>query len=139
MTWMEFFGSFLAGAITGAAGSYLGNRFTDQRRRRESASATQRQFHLACESMSDLIAALKAEATRPGWEMVREIFALPTKGVLAGTSQRRFMLYEDEIADLLTKLRTLESYGFVTEVTTKSVPIFRMTEAFVAMLRENGE
>lgn len=127
--------TYLLGAATGATATYFGNKYTDQRHRKEAASETQQMFRDLDDSMPDLISALRQGLQRPGWESVREFFVLPCKGVLAGSSRRRFTLYEDEIPDLVAKIGRLEEHSLVSDVTPKSVPVFRMNELFVSFLR----
>ena len=63
VTWL--FG-FLTGTITGAAGKYLADKYTDQRKEKEASAKLRGKFRSVQALMPDLIAAIKAEYVAMG-------------------------------------------------------------------------
>lgn len=51
--------AFLLGTLTGAAGIYYGEYFTDQRKKQEKTRDTIQTFETVCRQMPDLIAAFR--------------------------------------------------------------------------------
>lgn len=74
-------GGFLLGTITGAAGAYYGDKFTDQRRKQEQKHGTNQAFAAVCLQMPELIAEMKEDLTRE--PHVRDFYVLP-KGAMLG-------------------------------------------------------
>jgi hypothetical protein len=124
--------AFLVGALTGATGSYLADRFTDQRRRQEKHRESNEAFGRIRATMPELIADIKNDLADPDNRTVREFFVAPSRSVTINSSQTRLIYYETDHPDLRGKVNILASSGYVSDVTTGSIPIFRMTEDFVA-------
>lgn len=89
--------------------------------------------------MPKFITAMKTDLSLEEYQNVREFFVLPNRRVsLGGSEKLRFVYYEDEYRNLRGKLDILENVGHVTDVTPGNVPIYRMTEGFVKLLRRCG-
>ncbi|MCC6357344.1 MAG: hypothetical protein IT450_01260 [Phycisphaerales bacterium] len=130
---------FVAGAITGATGTYLGNRFTDRRREREKSSAERKTFAQIRDQMPALLAEMKADLEREDGRMVREFFVLEKRSHrLGGSSKPRFTYYVEEHLQLHGQLEVLENRGYIIDVTPGNTPVFRMTEEFVESVRKFG-
>lgn len=126
--------AFLVGAATGAAGTYLADRFTDQRRRKEAERSAQRQFAEVVALMPDLIREMKIDLSVPENATCRDFFVIPEKTVLCASVGTLF--YEDDGKNAyLSKVRILESQGFVIDITPGNAPMFRMQEHFVRALK----
>jgi hypothetical protein len=126
---------FLVGAATGAAGTYLANKYTDRRREKEADTHVKRRFLAVKEQMPELIAEMKSDLAGDGNSHIREFFVLPNKRVrLGGSEKPRFIYYEDQHENLRGKLDVLENEGYIMDVTPKNTPIFRMSEEFVELL-----
>jgi len=137
--WISATAGFLLGAATTAVGTYFGNKYTAQREDGEAKRRLKNEFLGAKRQMSALISELKADLGREDSDTVREFFVLPNRRVaLGGSSQRRFVYYEDEHDNLLGKIAILENKGFVHDVTPGNAPVFRMTEEFIECLRRYG-
>ena len=54
--------------------------------------------------------------------------------VLGGTEKPRFVYYEEDHENLRGKIDILENHGYLTDVTTGNVPIYRMSEDFVQLV-----
>jgi hypothetical protein len=134
---LEQFGThslaFLLGAMTGAAGQYLADKYTDQRRRQEAAATVNSEWLRLTAKMPALFAEMNADLK--GNALVREFFVLPNVNVsLGGSSQPRFTYYESTHPNLRAMLGILEEAGYIRDVTVSNVPIYRMSETFIDML-----
>jgi len=86
--------------------------------------------------MPELLAEMQCDVKSEGNELVREFVILPNKRVAFWEEKKRFHYFENEHRDLKNKVDFLEQFGFVTDVTTKNMPIYRMNEEFVDWLWE---
>ena len=130
---------FLVGVATGAAGKYLGDKYTDRRKLNEAARETKSRFLKAKAQMPELIAEMKADLASEGGRFVREFFVLENRRrCLGGSEKPRFIYYVEEHGDLHGKLSILENLGYLTDVTPGNAPIYRMTEDFVELVRRFG-
>lgn len=137
--WFSTAVGFVAGAITGAAGTYLGNRFTDRRREREKSGADRKTFAQVRDQMPALITEMKLDLEREEDRMVREFFVLEKRAHrLGGSSKPRFVYFVEEHPQLHGQLEVLENRGYIIEVTPGTAPVFRMTEEFVELVRKFG-
>lgn len=127
-----FAGQYLLGALTGATGNYLGDKYTDRRREQEARKAELKSFREIEQKMPELITAFRESLK--SHPLIREFFVLSSRQVCVGSNMPRFAFYEDENADLRSKIALLESQEFVMEVTRKDTPTYKMTEEFVALL-----
>lgn len=137
MTWAEVLTysiTFLFGALTGAAGKYLADKYTDQRHRQEAQSEVNRRWSKIRVAMPVLIQQMKQDLGE--LPLVREFVVMPSSRVPFGTatSQPRFRYDEDEHPNLRGQVAILEDAGYVRDVTPSNVPIYRMTEAFVEQI-----
>jgi len=109
--------AFLVGAFTGAAGQYLADRFTDQRRRQEASADAQKRFDRAHEAMPECIARLKSSIEHA--PLVREFVLLP-KGAMYNSQTPIFRIPDD---DMPAKVGLLEDAGYVHNVATAHVAV----------------
>jgi hypothetical protein len=126
--------AFLLGAAMAAAGQYLADRFTDQRRRQETRADIQARWAKIVGAMPAFIVEMKQNLSSA--PLVREFIVLPSKHVAfgGGKLQPRFRYYEDEHPQLRGQLAMLEDYGYIRDVTPRNTPIYRMTEEFVELV-----
>lgn len=128
---------FLAGAATGAAGTYFGNKYTDRRKEREGTTRAKKQFLAAKKQMPELMAEMKADLSTDDGQHVREFFVLEKRSHrLGGSSKPRHVYYVEEHGDLHGKLSILENRGYIIDVTPGNTPVYRMTEEFVELVRK---
>lgn len=132
--WLSLVTGFLVGAATGATGSYLATRFTDQRRDREARRAARERFERTCSKVPELIAEMRSDLTQPDNASVREFVVLRDSRTGFNSSRRRFRYHEDEHSDLLGQITVLENEGYVEDVTVGQTPIYRFSEGFVETL-----
>ena len=122
---------FLFGTATGAAGKYFADKYTDQRKEKETTSSERRSFDSLTKRMPDLIAEMKLDLVSDGNSLVREFVVLPNERVIFDSSEPRFVYYEDVVSDLRLKAGLLVDARFATEVSLNETPMFRLNERFV--------
>lgn len=136
--WLSTAVGFVAGTITGAIGTYLGNRITDRSRERNETAADRRVFAHVQDEMPTLIAEIKADLQREDGRMVREFFAIKHRGIaMGGSSKPRFAYYVEDHPQLHGQLEVLENRGYIIDVTPGNTPVYRMTEEFVEYVRRS--
>jgi hypothetical protein len=127
---------YLAGALTGATGTYLADKYTDQRRQQQKRHGVTRLFAQVAAQMPSLIEEMRTDFADPENASVREFIVMPSSGAHFNSGGRRYLFYhEDKHEDLMGKIAILENNGFVTDTTSTNVPKYRMTEQFVQLLK----
>ena len=137
--WISSAIGFLLGTLTGAAGKYYAEKFTDQRRKTESTRQLKQEFLNIKRQMPELIKEFKDDLSKANQKFIREFFVLENhKVVLGGSGKPRFSYYEEEHPNLRGKVDILENQGFLIDVTPSNVPVYRMTEEFVHLVNRYG-
>lgn len=126
--------TFVGGAMVGAAGQYLGDRFTDSRRAKEQASEIKKSFKRLQEQMPDLLQEMKADLQTAGSSMIREFVLLPNARVSFNQSKPRFQYFAEVHPHLQTQVDLMRDAGFVDELDSANVPMYRMREHLVEEL-----
>lgn len=129
-------GTFLGGAAVGAAGTYLGDRFTDTRRAKEQVAETKRSFKRLQEQMPDLLREIKTDLQTPGSSMIREFVLLPNSRIMFNHSKPRFQYFEKNHPHLQTQVDLMRDAGFVEELDSAHAPMYRMREHLVDALNK---
>lgn len=149
-SWGSHFAAFLVGALTGAAGKYLAEKYTDQRRKAEGHAELRRRFDEVRSLLPRFFEELRATLDGDEARHVREFFLMPNRhAVVAFNDKARLMVYEDDFprGALRHVVDRLVEIGLVEEATPRGgpvyenpgrVPIFRMREDFVAMNRSTS-
>ena len=128
---------FLFGTATGAAGKYFADKYTDQRKAKETTSSERRSFGSLTKRMPDLIATMKLDLMSDGNSLVREFVVLPNERVIFNSSEPRFIYYEDAVSDLRLKAGLLVDARFATRVSLHETPMFRLSERFVQLVLQS--
>jgi len=82
--------------------------------------------------MPELIKEMKDDLLVDKQSLVRELFILPNHHVPFNSGgELYFCYYEDEHSNLLQKIKLLEDYGYLNDITHTNVPKYRMNELFV--------
>ena len=126
--------SFLIGVGVGASGTYFADKYTDQRRRQDQNREENRRFREAAREMPTLIGEMAVDVRRANSEYVRNLVLLPSKAV-SFNGDDAFQYYEEEHPNLRGQFAILENHGYIVDVTSGNVPIFRASEEFVQHLR----
>lgn len=137
--WVSSVIGFLLGTGTGVAGKYFADNLTDRRRKTESTKQLKQEFMNIKKQMPELIKEIKNDLSKEDQKFIREFFVLEDRKVhLGGSEKPRLVYYEEDHRDLRCKIDILENQGFLSDVTTGIVPIYRMTEEFVELLNKYG-
>jgi predicted nucleotide-binding protein len=84
--------------------------------------------------MRDLFNEMKSDLESDTSGVVREFIVLPSSSDGISSSKPRFIYYENKHPYLQNKLDLLIENSLIVDVTTKNIPIYRMTELFVESL-----
>jgi len=137
--WMSSIIGFFLGTITGAAGKYFADQFTDRRRQYESSEQRTREFLSLKKQMPELITEIKTDLSKQDHRLTREFFVLEDRKVhLGGSEKPRLVYYEEDHKDLRCKIDLLENQGFLVDVTIGNAPIYRMSEELVELINKYG-
>ena len=128
--------AFLAGAMMGAAGTYLADKFTDRRREGEASKSATALLRSTEVEMPELFAEFRSDRVEPGFSGIRDFFVLPNRGVTMNAEGEILTYYEAEHQNLSDKLATLEERGYIRDITTGNTPKYRMSDEFMAYLRK---
>src|SRR6266571_1298987 len=104
--------AFLLGTATGAAGTYFADKYTDKRRRQETAAVANSEFAKLFELMPDLLREMQHDSAEPGRSSWREFFVIPKDAQLWATPNS-FYYEDDDTNNYLGKARILEARGYV--------------------------
>lgn len=135
---LSFVGTFLLGIIIGAAGEFFSNFLTDRRREHEAKSNEKKQFLEVANQMPDLISEMKNDLSKQENKLVREFFIAKKTWSITFGDEVRFIYYEEEHPRLRSKISVLHNLGYITEIRSGDLPIYRMTEGFVRLILTYG-
>jgi hypothetical protein len=90
------------------------------------------------EQMPALIAEMKKDLEGNQGKFVREFFVMSKQHILGGSDKPRFIYYVEDHENLRGKVDILENHGYLLDVTTSNVPIYRMSEDFVRLVQKYG-
>lgn len=127
---------FLVGAATGAAGTYFGNKYTDERREKKAKSDKIKLFESLWDSQNKLLIEMKQDMDNPDFKFHREFYVLDSNWSF--NHDGPYLSYRLDIHDSLKQqLKILEAQGFINDVSEfgKSVSKYRFEERFVELLR----
>ena len=129
--------TFLLGSLTGAAGKYMADRFTDQRRRKEDRCTERSQLGALERTMPELLSEMRADLREGG--AVREFVILSNPHVQYTHDRARLVFYESSLPDIRNYAAALCEVGYAEEITTSATPKFRLREHFVSLLLDQQE
>lgn len=132
--WVTHLIAFLGGAAAGAIGRYFADKYTDRRRSVEAERDSLRQFSRTRALMPELLEEMRKDHGGAENRHVRLFVVLRHKSIAYRYPQKHFVYFEDEHDDLIEKAQMLEKDGYVTDESTGSLPVYRMTEEFVSLL-----
>ena len=128
--------AFLAGIAAETFRSYFSDMLTDRRRDREAKAKEMEQFRDAMNQMPDLFAEMKKDLYDPELKPVREFFIAKKNWTINFGEEPRFIYYEEDHPGLGGTIKVLDNLGYVVEVRSGVLPIYRMTEDFVRLIKE---
>ncbi|MCA9233383.1 MAG: DUF456 domain-containing protein [Planctomycetales bacterium] len=125
---------FVVGAFTGAAGAYLGEKYTDKRRSKEARRAKDDEWAEICRRFPAVIEEMKKDVQSPEAANIREFF-LKTASTTLNAPEPHFEYYTDVHPELPAAAKYLEDLGYIEDVTPGNCPMYRMREVLVDRLR----
>lgn len=134
MSLFACFGSFLLGTATGAAATYFGTKYTDQRREQEQNRKNKQNSNKVTAIMTDFIKELRGALSNPETSFVRELVLLANNRVVFSPSKKCFILFKDRYQDLDEKIAILENNGYVLNISHDGSSRYKMTESFVGLV-----
>jgi len=84
--------------------------------------------------MPELLHEMRKDILSDNTQLVREIVILPFEGVIFNSTKIRFVYFENKHDKLIDKVKLLEEYGLLIDVTPLSTPIYRMVDEFIELL-----
>ena len=126
--------TFVAGAFTGAAGTYLGQKYTDKRRNNEAKSESDRQWEEICSRFPNVIDEMRKDARNEEFSVVRKFFVKSSKTTV-NMSEPHLEYYTDVHPDLDAAISHLEDMRYIEDITPGNCPMYRMYEHFVDRLK----
>jgi len=137
MDFLSLATGFLIGAATMAAGGYLANKCTDQRRAKEAKNTISETFNSLWDKHHDLMLEMKNDLEEQDNTYQREFFLLNSKWSF--NHDGPYLSYHiDEHQNLEQQIRMLENHGFLIDVTEpgKNVSRYYFDEEFVNLLKD---
>ena len=127
---------FLVGAITGATGNYVADKYTDQRRKRELAKEQAGIWQDIEKRFPSVIAEMREDFSHPENKSIRTFF-VKSQGTVIGIMSEPSLQYDTGThPDIQAAVSYLISKGFVTDITTTSCPMYRVQEVLIDWLKK---
>lgn len=123
--------TFLGGAMVGAAGTYMADRFTDQRRKGEAREDDRKRFENLYRQMPEFFAEIAADLEAKPELLIREFVVLPSPNVNFNHDKPRFQYYESAHIEIGNYVPLLVQTGYVDVMRSTGTPIYRLRENFV--------
>jgi hypothetical protein len=125
---------FLVGAFTSAAGSYLGNKYTDKRRDKEEVNKARKAWADVKRRYPKLIDEMVADLSKESDSHIRCFVVIARRSLVGFMNERVFAYYTDEHPLLMSAVEGFVEAGFIKDITEKNLPRYRMSEQFVDKL-----
>ena len=127
---------FLIGALTTAAGNYLGDKYTDKRRDGELSAAQAKIWQDIETRFPSVIGEMREDFSRPENQSIRTFFVKSSGTVIGIMSEPSFQYDNGEHPDIQAAVSYLLSKGFVTDITTANCPMYRVQESLIDWLKK---
>lgn len=128
---------FLIGGFTGATGTYLGNKFTDQRRASEAKKFADADWQKLKKKFPAIIDEMIEDINGQNSIGVRKFF-VTQKGVRINKSEPAFEYYSDVHPDLHAAIMYMEDLGYIEDITPGNCPMYRFYEHFYDLLKQRA-
>ncbi|MEZ8320470.1 MULTISPECIES: hypothetical protein [Vibrio] len=124
---------FLVGTLTGASSTYLGNKYTDIRRKKEQDKEDRKMLTTLERKYPELIAEMKEDFSNPTHRLVRK-FAIKSSRTNLNVGMRVFEYHYDKHPDISNALDYMKNLGLIEEVFKEGCPMYRYKEKFADYL-----
>ncbi len=126
---------FVVGSLTGAAGTYLGNKYTDKRRLLESAKQENYQWDEFLKKFPEIAKEMMDDVSKPDFTGVR-IFFVKNSKTIVNKSEPSFEYYTDVHPNLNAAIMYLADLGYIEDITPGNCPMYRFYEHFYDRLKK---
>ncbi len=126
--------TFISGLAVGILGNYFATRLADKAKNKDAIKGKENLFKQAEIKMPELIKEMRNDFSGKEMSECREFVILPKRTIPFQSKQPVFSYFEDEHPYLISNIRILENYGFITDITQTSTPRYQFNEEFVNML-----
>ena len=125
---------FLVGAITGAAGNYLADKYTDVRRDKKAAKKQAELWRDAERRFPAVIFEMRAAFADPDSKGIRAFFVKDSRTMIGFLSEPCFEFHTGKHPDLQAAVLHLERLGLISDITLGNCPMYRVHEELVDWL-----
>jgi hypothetical protein len=125
---------FLVGSFTGAAGTYLGNKYTDIRRSKETISFEDQQWQDLLNRFPNIIQEMIDDVKNPDFIGARKFF-IKGSNTTVNRTERCFEYHTDVHPELNAAILYLEDIGYIQDITPGNCPKYRFYEYFYERLK----
>jgi len=125
---------FLVGAFTGAAATYLADKYTDKRRSKESLKKEELLWKDVNQRFPKLIAEMIEDFQKPEFSGVRKFF-VKSQNSMINSTEIHFEYHTDVHSDISAAMLYLQDIGYIEDITPGRCPMYRMYEHFVDRLK----
>lgn len=125
---------FLVGAITGAAGNYLADKYTDVRRDKKAAKEQTKLWREIEAQFPGVIADMRQAFTSSEGKYIRAFFVKESGTMIGFLSEPCFEFHTDEHPDLHAAVLHLARHEFITDITPGNCPMYRVHEKLIDWL-----
>ena len=125
---------FLVGAITGAAGNYLADKYTDVRRDKKAAKKQAELWRDAERRFPAVIFEMRQAFADPDSKGIRAFFVKDSRTMIGFLSEPCFEFHTDKHPDLQAAVLHLERLGLISDITPGNCPMYRVHEELVDWL-----
>lgn len=125
---------FIIGTATGATGSYLADRFTDIRRKKQLTNEEKSQWEQIERRFPTIISEMRADFSTPDGKNVRAFFVKESNTIMGFVSEPCFEYHTDKHPDLRPTILQLLQHGFISDITPGKTPMYRVHEKLVDRL-----
>lgn len=125
---------FLVGSFTGAASTYLGNKYTDKRRLKETISLEEQRWNNLLKRFPDIIQEMIEDVKNPDFVGARKFF-IKESGTSVNRAEPCFEYHTDVHPELNAAIMYLEDIGYIQDITPGNCPMYRFYEDFYDRLK----
>jgi hypothetical protein len=125
---------FLVGSFTGAAGTYLGNKYTDIRRSKETNSLEDQQWKNLLSRFPNIIQEMIEDVKNPDFIGARKFF-ITESNTMVSKAEPSFEYHTDVHPELNAAILYLEDIGYIQDITPGNCPMYRFYEDFYERLK----
>jgi hypothetical protein len=130
---------FLVGAITGATGNYLADKYTDVRREKKALKKQAALWQDVERRFPAVISEMREAFADPDSKGIRAFFVKDSRSMIGFLSEPCFEFHTDKHPDLQAAVLHLERLGLISDITPGNCPMYRVHEELVDWLVRPNE